>query len=64
MQYCIVRFFKQPGKASQVRRRGLTLEEANEHCSRPETTLPGVWFDGFTTEAEAQKIEKGSLCLR
>ena len=60
--YKIVRFFFNGG--SRTIRRGLTLEEAQKHCSDPETssytaTKPaarartrrmGPWFDGFARE--------------
>jgi hypothetical protein len=29
---------------------GLTLEEAQEHCSDPDTSEKGVWFDSFYKE--------------
>lgn len=45
--YKIVRFrFK---SENEVVRRGLTLEQAKEWCSRPDTSGPG-WFDGFAEE--------------
>jgi hypothetical protein len=63
MMYKIVRFY-QRDKPSRVVKRGLTLDEAKEHCRDPETssstcTTPsrkaitrknGPWFDGFTEE--------------
>ena len=29
---------------------GLTLEQAQEHCSNPETREAGEWFDGYDKE--------------
>ena len=49
MSYKIVRFFRD-GRPRQDRERGLTLEEAQEHCSDPSTREEGVWFDGYTEE--------------
>ena len=47
MTYRIVRMrFKGPNK---VIKRGLTLEEAQEHCRREDTHGPG-WFDGYEEE--------------
>jgi len=42
--YNIVRF-KFKGR-SRIIKRGLTLEEAQEHCRNPETSGDG-WFDGY-----------------
>ena len=62
MAYSIVRnYFNRPGRG-RVILRGLTLEEAQAHCSDPETssstaTSPraraitrrnGAWFDSYT----------------
>ena len=47
MTYKIVRyqFYGEP----KVIKRGLTLDEAKEHCNDPKTT--GIdWFDGYTKE--------------
>ncbi len=58
--YKIVRMYFQGG--SRVIKRGLTLEEAQKHCSDPETSSStcttavgkartrrmGPWFDGYT----------------
>jgi len=45
--YKIVRFrFK--GRKSTIKR-GLTLEEAQAHCNRPDTRGNG-WFDGYEAE--------------
>lgn len=50
--YKIVRRYFDDGKPAKVLRRGLSLEEAQEHCSRNDTHAPmkdGVraWFDGY-----------------
>jgi len=57
--YSIIRFhFDKP---NETLREGLTLEEAQEHCSDSETSSktcsletslanPGQWFDGFSKE--------------
>lgn len=29
---------------------GLTIEEAQEHCSDPDTSVAGEYFDGFEKE--------------
>lgn len=45
--YRIVRFtFKKPRR---IIRRGLTLQQAQDHCSREETHGYG-WFDGYEEE--------------
>lgn len=46
--YKIIRFYRDE-RPSETLVRGLTLAQAQEHCSRPDTQ--GVdWFDGFETE--------------
>ena len=61
--YSIVRFFKN-NHPRQIIKKGLSLEEAKEHCSDPEassatceeesniklTEKMGDWFDGFYEE--------------
>lgn len=61
--YRIIRFFHDIGVRETVAR-GLTLAEAREHCSDPETSSRtctelenvrrtkehGAWFDGYTEE--------------
>ena len=62
--YCIVRSYFEDGVRNKRIREGLTLEEAQEHCSDPETSSRtctedagiehtekyGPWFDGFESE--------------
>ena len=48
--YKIVRFWKDGQHRNTIIRRGLTLQEAREHCSRMDTHKEGVWFDGFTRQ--------------
>ena len=47
--YSIVRFYAGNRKA-RVIKKGLTLEEAQEHCQRDDTHEKGVWFDGYRSE--------------
>ena len=47
MTYKIVRFRFKGG--NEVIATGLTLEEAQEHCSREDTHGDG-WFDGYDEE--------------
>lgn len=60
--YVIVRMYAHAGK--RTIKRGLTLEQAQAHCSNPETSsstcklsrnkmrtkLYGAWFDGYERE--------------
>jgi len=51
--YMIVRFYQKDNVGNEVIKRGLTLEEAKEHCSSPDTEgvdENGPWFDGFVSE--------------
>lgn len=54
--YKIVRFYSPSvGKAHRVVARGLSLEDAQRHCSDPRTRKVGKdgsveWFDGYTAE--------------
>jgi hypothetical protein len=49
--YKIVRFYA-PGinKKNRVIKRGLTLVEAQAHCTDPKTRKAGEWFDGYQRE--------------
>ncbi len=46
MLYDIIRFY-QDGRKQKVVKKGVTLEEAKEHCQREDTREAGKWFDGF-----------------
>lgn len=49
--YKIVRYYAPHlNRESEVIDTGLTLEEAQEHCSRDDTRKEGEWFDGYTEE--------------
>ncbi len=62
--YKIVRMYFEAGTGERVIARGLTLEQAQAHCSNPETSSRtatsakakartrrlGPWFDGFEEE--------------
>lgn len=51
MTYKIVRFYAPHlNKSNRVIQRGLTLEEAQEHCKNPSTRKAGEWFDGYDKE--------------
>jgi hypothetical protein len=48
--YKIIRFHRDdPEKNGETIERGLTLEEAQAHCSREDTRGEG-WFDGYNPE--------------
>lgn len=50
--YKIVRFYadSEHPDNNKIIKRGLTLEQAQEHCSRENTHEEGVWFDGYTSD--------------
>lgn len=74
--YRITRFYFSTIRSRRTIKRGLTLAEAREHCSDPETSsvtctneagrkrtrLYGAWFEGF--EAEAKIPEDFSTAIR
>lgn len=45
--YMIVRFHRDGD--NEIKERGLTLEQAQEHCQRDDTHGDG-WFDGYKEE--------------
>tara|TARA_R110000824_G_C15211816_1_gene676667 strand:- start:432 stop:587 length:156 start_codon:yes stop_codon:yes gene_type:complete len=47
--YKILRFYQKDGKQTRIIKRGLSLEEAKEHCHRDDTHGTG-WFDGWTVD--------------
>jgi len=47
--YKVVRYFKYGEDIAQVQKRGLTLEEAKEHC-KDKSTHGDEWFDGYREE--------------
>lgn len=56
-QYEIVRFFGPArGKPAEVRETGLTLEEAQAHCSLESTHGDG-WFDGYREMGDRPRLK-------
>lgn len=50
--YKIVRFYRDSNKPNKIIKRGLTLEEAQQHCRDPKTLKRNkkgetIWFDGY-----------------
>jgi len=68
--YSITRMFQDGTLSSQLIRTGLTLKQAQAHCSNPETssstaTSPaarerterfGPWFDGYDAEQQQESV--------
>lgn len=66
VRYKIVRMFRDDPSNNKTVATGLTLEEAQDHCSDPETSSStatglvetvltknfGPWFDGYTEEKD------------
>lgn len=55
MTYSIFRFFRENGEPPKLIAKGLTLEEAQEHCKREDTHKKDtegnvIWFDGYDEE--------------
>ena len=49
-KYNIIRFYADENKQRKIMYRGLSLDEAKEHCNLESTRLAGVWFDGFESQ--------------
>jgi hypothetical protein len=51
-RYSIKRFYHPDlDRRNRIIKRGLTLEEAQEHCSDPKTAKEGVYFDGYEKQS-------------
>jgi hypothetical protein len=49
MSYNIIRSYHPSLRRSdKIMQRGLTLEQAQAHCRRPDTRKAGEWFDCYT----------------
>ena len=48
--YKIVRFYSDRNREYQIIKRGVSLTEAQTHCSDPRTRQEGIWFDAYTAE--------------
>lgn len=53
--YKVIRFHRERLGRTRTIKRGLTLEQAQEHCTRQETHRYDkdghvIWFDGYTRE--------------
>jgi hypothetical protein len=48
--YKVIRFYQDWDRDSKVVVRGLTLEQAQAHCTREDTHGDG-WFDGYEAES-------------
>ena len=52
--YKIIRFYRDNPDKRRTIKYGLTLEQAQAHCRRPDTrgeSAFGPWFDGYDEEA-------------
>lgn len=59
MTYKVIRFYKDHYRDSKVVMTGLSLEQAQEHCRRPDTRGDD-WFDGY--EQEESMEDKCFMC--
>ena len=49
--YKIIRFYHPSiNKPNRIVLKGLTLEQAQQHCRNPKTRKDGEWFDGYDEE--------------
>lgn len=53
-KYMIVRFYRKENTPNKIKQKGLTLAQAQAHCSDPKTRKAGEWFDGYT-EQDSQR---------
>jgi len=58
--YRIVRFFRVSARRKIIAV-GLTRGQAMEHCSRPDTSRAGVWFDGFEVMPGYEDYTEGGV---
>ena len=54
MKYKILRHYRDISKRARVVKRGLTLEQAQEHCRDPKTSTEN-YFDGYTEDLPKKK---------
>ena len=55
MSYKIIRFYRDSNRRQRVIERGLSLDEAQRHCTLESTHKKDsdgnvIWFDGYTEE--------------